>query len=122
MEDIGSVLLSTFTTTVGRRDFVFTEFKNRRKKSKRRSLLLVTKFTYEAVFSGRVADLSHFIGHVVADLQVLVDELEAIVYNVLVLSVVVFLDGHRFDRVHRVEELRERHHNRFLGVGSLVRW
>lgn len=63
-------------------------------------------FTYgTVVVVGVVADLTNFVGHVVVDF--FIDQLEAIVQEVLVLCVVVFFDRHRFHRVHRVEEVGE---------------
>lgn len=83
---------------------------------------LIPNVTYGAVRVRRVADLADLVGHVVVDL-LFRDQLEAVgVQDVLVFSVVVVFDWHRFHRVQGVEEIGERDDDRFFGVSSLLRW
>lgn len=71
---------------------------------------LVAKLTYEASGSSRrVADLPHFVGHVVTDLLFREEFETAGVEDALVFDVVVVFDGNRFHRVHWIEIFGERH-------------
>lgn len=76
--------------------------------------ILIPNVTYETITVGGVADLTDFVGHVVADL-IFGGGLEAVgVQDILVFSVVVVFHRYRFDRVQGVEKIRERHDDGFI--------
>lgn len=108
-------------STRGRQDFVSLHYISMDSFEQK---VLITKFTYETVwFCRHVADLAHFVRHVLVLFRGIVDQLKAIgVQDILVLSVIILLDGHRFVRLHWIEEIRERHQERFFIIYSLLRW
>lgn len=121
LEDDGLVHRSTFKNYC-LEDAILFSLHIRIEEEEFEVIKLVTMFTYEAIFCGRVADFPHFVGQVIADLQIFADKLVAVVSDVLVLSVIIFFNRHRFNRIRNIEELRERYKNWFLGVCSLLRW
>lgn len=73
---------------------------------------LIVKFTYETrLIIRRVANLAHFICHVIVNFHVLVKQFESIaVDDVLIFCIVIVFNEYRFHRIHWIEEIRERYY------------